>query len=140
MPHLQAASGRYYAQDLRFGDQRLYAVSPGQLVTLVEQAECIMTDSYHVTALSLLFKKPFLVFEREGQEHMGSRLQDLLCLFRMEDRYAAGMTWHDVIDRMEEPMMGYWEKPTDFEARRSASVEYLASQLAAVENIARAKA
>lgn len=133
LPHLQGAEGRYFASDIGFGDQRLYDVTPGQLIMLVERAECVMTDSYHVTALSLLFKKPFLVFEREGNEHLLTRLQDLLHMFHMEDRYCVGMRCIDVVYRMEEPLGGYREKPEDFEARRAASEDYLAAQLEAIQ-------
>jgi hypothetical protein len=139
LTHLQAAEGRYFAGDICFGDQRLYDVTPGQLIMLVERAECVMTDSYHVTALSILFKKPFLVFEREGNEHLLTRLQDLLQLFHMEDRYCVGMRCIDVVYRMEEPLGGYREPAEDFEIRREASAAYLAAQLKAIQAKAKAQ-
>lgn len=57
-----------------------YTLNPAQFVYMVRHAEYILTDSFHVTAFSIIFERQFFVFRRreEGKENMFSRLETLL--------------------------------------------------------------
>lgn len=62
-----------------------YSIAPDEFLYLIDHAECICTDSFHGTIFSILFQKPFLVFQREEQfADMSSRLRTLLKMFSLE--------------------------------------------------------
>lgn len=65
----------------------LYAAGPGEFISLIEHADLVCTDSFHACVFSILFKRPFLVFQRNGNgSGMGSRLDNLLEKFHLETR------------------------------------------------------
>ena len=84
LPHLL---GRYRESDDKFGDFRLYDVSPSGFLSLIKYAETVFTDSFHATVFSIIYKKDFFVLERKMSVSMGSRLQTLTSLFGMEERF-----------------------------------------------------
>ena len=54
----------------------------------MDNAECILTDSYHATIFSVLFSKPIVVYQRNAIEkgnNMGSRIDYLMNLLKLED-------------------------------------------------------
>ena len=55
---------------------------------MIRGAEFVLTDSFHGAVFSLIYKKPFVVFERNKSGHvsMNSRLYDLLALFEQSHR------------------------------------------------------
>lgn len=57
-------------------DKSFHGVAPIEFLWLVKHAEAIITNSFHATAFSVMFEKPFIVFDR--QEPLNSRLHDLL--------------------------------------------------------------
>ncbi len=64
-----------------------FLTTPDEFVWLVNHAECIVTDSFHGTVFSILFKKRFVVFERFATENgndMESRIDSLLTKFKFE--------------------------------------------------------
>ncbi len=53
----------------------------------IENAECVITDSFHACVFSVLFKKKFYVLQRRGlQSDMYSRLTNLLNIFQIKGR------------------------------------------------------
>lgn len=65
----------------------LYVAGPGEFISLIEHADLICTDSFHACVFAILFKRPFLVFQRNGNGgSMGSRLDSLLEKFQLETR------------------------------------------------------
>ena len=54
---------------------------------LIENAECIFTDSFHATAFSIIFRKKFVVFERSGHPEMIERIRSLIQLFKCNDNF-----------------------------------------------------
>ncbi len=68
--------------------RKYYSLNPAQLLYLIKNAEIILTDSFHVTAFSIIFKKQFYVFKRkqEGVISMFSRMETLLSRFHLLDR------------------------------------------------------
>lgn len=60
--------------------------SPREFLTLLKNAEFVITNSFHGTALSLLYEKPFISV-LEGQSFkQKSRIIDLLELFELKNR------------------------------------------------------
>ena len=84
LPHLL---GKYRKCDKDFGDYQLYDVTPNMLISLIKNAECIFTDSFHATVFSLLLEKEHFVFERNASSTMNSRIYNLISIFDTNDRF-----------------------------------------------------
>lgn len=64
-----------------------YTLDPTEVLYCIDNAEMVVTDSFHGSVFSILFHKDFAVFERnEGGFSMNSRLDTLLEWFGLEDR------------------------------------------------------
>lgn len=56
-----------------------YAAAPDEFIGLISEAKLIMTDSFHATVFSIIYERPFVVYNRKGiGSKMGSRLSSLL--------------------------------------------------------------
>lgn len=61
---------------------------PSEFVYLISHAALVLTDSFHACVFSIIFQKPFAVFDRESSDkNMNSRIITLLQLFHLEDRH-----------------------------------------------------
>ena len=70
-------------------DPDVFCTAPDEFLWLISHAECVLTDSFHATVFSLLFHKPFVVFQRQAAEkgnQMQSRIETLLGYFDLGDR------------------------------------------------------
>ena len=67
---------------------RIAKAGPREFVSLISGAEFVLTDSFHGAVFSIIYRKPFAVFERNKSGHvsMNSRLYDLLDLFEQSRR------------------------------------------------------
>ncbi len=83
LPHLM---GHLRKSDIDFGDYQLYDVSPGKLLSLIKNATCVFTDSFHAAVFSSIFKKEFFVLQRDAGS-MNSRIYNLLSLFDADDHF-----------------------------------------------------
>jgi coenzyme F420-reducing hydrogenase beta subunit len=82
------AMQKYMKSDEQGTCDRLYDVGPREFVHLFRDAQCVFTDSFHGSVYSILFQKPFGVFERDKQNKVSknSRLYDLLEKFNLSGR------------------------------------------------------
>ncbi len=62
--------------------ENIKAVGPREFLSLINYAECVVTDSFHGTAFSIIFQKKFVVIPYTGTS---SRMEDLLEYFGLED-------------------------------------------------------
>lgn len=61
---------------------------PEQFISLIKNAEFILTDSFHGTVFSIIYEKPFYSFTRSGvKREMVSRIKSILDLLHMENRF-----------------------------------------------------
>jgi hypothetical protein len=68
-------------------DVERYSANPGEFVDYVNSANIVCTDSFHAIIFSMLMRKPFVVFDREGKSKpMNSRIETLLGKFQFEGR------------------------------------------------------
>lgn len=68
-----------------------YQTGPSEFLYLEKNAFLICTDSFHSCIFSLIFKTPFIVFNREDEyENMNSRLETFLKKFKLDDRVFNG--------------------------------------------------
>lgn len=66
----------------------LYKSGPGEFISLIANAGLVVTDSFHASVFSFLFKKPFLVYPRGGSEcNMLSRFDTLLDILDLKRKY-----------------------------------------------------
>lgn len=66
----------YFHKDISVCD-----VGPAEFLWLIQNANCVLTDSFHGTVFSILFHKKFCVFERKSENANGSmngRIESLL--------------------------------------------------------------
>lgn len=70
------------ANDMFFGDIKLYNVSPQDFVSLIKHAKIIFTDSYHGVIFSLIFHKQFRVINRIAK--YDTRISDLFDKFNID--------------------------------------------------------
>lgn len=63
--------------------------SPWSFLSMIDNASYVLTDSFHATVFSLLFHRPFFVFDRRyvHKQSQSSRITDLLTEVRLIDRY-----------------------------------------------------
>jgi len=73
--------------DLFFGNLKLYDVDPGDFISLIRNAEYILTDSFHATVFSGIFEKRYVVFGRAGGMKMNNRVKNLLELLDNSERF-----------------------------------------------------
>lgn len=68
----------------KYNKQNNDVIGPAEFVYLIANSDGVFTDSFHGTVFSLLFEKPFVVFDRpaeKGTGNMSSRLDTLLNKF-----------------------------------------------------------
>ena len=78
----------YYLID---GDKTLYHIEgknvfgcdPCDFLSLVKNAEYVVSNSFHATAFAILYSRQFITFLKDGT---GSRMQNLLKEFKLENR------------------------------------------------------
>lgn len=76
--------------DMKFGDYKPFDIGPSEFVNLIANAEYVLTDSFHGTIFSLLFKKLFFTFSRfeySVKESTNSRIISLLNTVGASQRY-----------------------------------------------------
>lgn len=111
--------------DLVFGDIRDYSSGPREFVSLIRDAEFVITDSFHACVFSMIFQTPFAVFERheaDGREDMNSRIYDFLEEYHLERQLA---TDGELINMDRIPAVDYRYAHAHWKQRAEASLEYL---------------
>ena len=76
--------------DIPFADIKPFNVGPAEFVNLIANAEYVLTDSFHGTIFSLLFKKQFFTFSRfesADKASTNSRIVSLLDIVGVKGRY-----------------------------------------------------
>lgn len=65
---------------LDFSNKEIANCGPKEFISLIEHADYVLTDSFHCCVFSILFKRQFKVFRRQGigMEKMFSRIEELL--------------------------------------------------------------
>lgn len=115
--------------DLFFGDIRDFTSGPAEFVGLIKNAECVITDSFHAIVFSLIYHKPFYVFERNtqvGGGTMNSRIYDFLDEFGLRDRL---VTPEQLMKKQTIEPINYTYADSVLERRRKESFDYLKTAL-----------
>lgn len=119
----------YKQIDLDFGDINLPFASPEDFISLIMHAEYIFTDSFHACVFSLIYKKRFLVFNRDKSNRMNTRIVSLMKLFGTENRFlsTSEQCSKEKVEAIlsEEALYSYDE----FSELKQSSIEFLARNL-----------
>lgn len=83
IPHLNG----YNSVDVGFADEEYIDASPERFLTLIRNAKCIFTDSFHAVVFSNIFNKEYYVFKRSEKDTMSSRIYSITKLFHSEERF-----------------------------------------------------
>lgn len=127
--------GKYTSCDEEFGDTQLFDVGPREFLTLIKNAELVLTDSFHACAFSLQFEKEFFVFERRSvgtEKSMHNRIADFLDLFGLTDRLISEKNAKEVIDNSKNIDFSFPKKVLNVE--RKKSLDFLHRALSGEEN------
>ena len=115
--------------DLFFGDIHDYTSGPREFLSLIQNAELVITDSFHACVFSMIFQTPFAVFERHkvGEKgNMNSRIYDFLEEYHLEDQ----LVTEDTLARMQEiPQVDFSYAHEHWKQRREESLKYLENAL-----------
>lgn len=77
--------------DLSNSESEFYSCGPSEFLYLIKNAKFVCTDSFHASVFSILYNKPFTVFNRLGKnDRMGSRIATLLHTFHLEEMKFTG--------------------------------------------------
>ena len=88
IPHIHFT---YQKRDKGFADIEVYDAGPLEFLKLINDAEMVVTDSFHCTLFSILFQKNFWTLSRNGKNDPGStngRMYTLLEKAGLMNRFA----------------------------------------------------
>jgi len=103
-------------------EKKYFFVGPSEFVDYLYSSKIIITDSFHGTVFSILFEKPFVVFDRVGTYSMNSRIDTLLSKFHLNSR-----KW-DILDRDVEILsIDYSDAYPVLQTERKKAFDYLQS-------------
>ena len=74
---------------INLGDSRnseTYRTGPSEFLSYIKYCSLFCTDSFHGTVFSIIYNKPFIVYERAGAMSMYSRINTLLDKFKLNSR------------------------------------------------------
>ena len=67
-----------------YADKSFMVCSPDEYVSLIKHAECVVSNSFHGTAFSMVYEKNFFVINRK--DGLNARMRDLLDHYHLSDR------------------------------------------------------
>ena len=122
-------------------------IGPIEFINLIKQAECVVTDSFHASAFSIIFNKPFVSLPVDNvptSKSRNARIIDLLSQFSLSNRFvnyqgdvasitdnicnklSANIDWK-AVDRLmldrKEFSMGYLETALRFKKKHDKYLE-----------------
>lgn len=119
------ATGTWSREELAYGDVQILDLSPEKFLSLIKYADCVFTDSFHAVVFSFIFKKQFLVFNRDVKGSMNSRITSLLNMFDLQERFCATKE-QEKIEYIESlQSINYNREFLKFEKCRESSYEFI---------------
>jgi hypothetical protein len=108
--------------------------SPEQWVAHLAKSKFVVTNSFHGTVFSILFRKPFLTVELPGaRAGLNERSRSLLTALGLEDRMVDGSNAAQVQDMLSRPIDWNSVEPR-LSALQNAGRAYLTDQLSLAED------
>lgn len=107
-----------------FGDVQYISATPGDFLGLIRSAEYILTDSFHACVFSIIFKKQFYAYQRDGKLQMMNRIVTLLNHFQIKNRII-----DDLFDFKDCERIDFTEKDQTHKQLRDNSLDFLCGAL-----------
>lgn len=105
-------------------EEETYKTGPSEFIDYINSCSMFCTDSFHGVVFSILFEKPFIVYERIGKgRSMFSRIDTILNKFDLKERTADNIDLNDVFE------IDYSHTPFILEKEREKSINYLKDAL-----------
>lgn len=102
-----------------------YAADPGEFIDYINSSKIFLTDSFHGVVFSIIFKKAFIVFDRQGDEPvMSSRIDTLFSKFELHER-----SWENVKKHCNLFDVDYSNIDKKLQIERTKALEYLKEAL-----------
>lgn len=114
---------QFVEADNGFGDVEVRDADPAKFAELIRNAACICTDSFHGSVFSILFHRPFVVFNRYSDSSRASkntRIENLCAMLGLTARRFSGSIVEDMTAEID-----YAAVDARLEAMRHASRAYL---------------
>ena len=88
-------------QKLPYADRCIRDAGPREFLSLVDGASFVLSNSFHATAFSLIFQRPFMVYDR--CENINTRMRDLMVTVGLSHRSSADapIDWTTVQMRLD---------------------------------------
>lgn len=109
-------------------DKKIKNVGPKQFLSLIKHADFVLTDSFHAMAFSFLFQKNFIVFSRNNERTMETRITSFLNLINRNDLFIDAQA-NDINQLTRIKAVDYKTEYTDFETQKIYSVNFLKKHL-----------
>ena len=103
-------------------------VGPCEFIGLIEGAKAVITDSYHGTIFSMLYHKPFILFERFNKEDeicQNSRIEQLKKYFGIDDKIVNP----NLINQLDITPIDYSKFESSLSILRDKSMRFLKNAL-----------
>ena len=116
-------------EDDDFGDIQDYTSGPAEFIDLINNAEVVITDSFHAAVFSMIYHKQFYVLDRATQTSggsMGSRLTDFLSEYKLLSQKISA---EELSKLTKLSPIDYTEADKILTKRRAESYEYLKQNL-----------
>lgn len=122
----------YIKSDEGFADETPYNVGPIEFVQLIRNAEYVVTDSFHCTVFSMLYRKNFFSFRRynnDGVTSTNGRLYSLLSLVNLGSRLLTG---EEPVDMVRKSIDSFDEVHSKLSELREFTWEWLRNAVASL--------
>lgn len=107
----------YEKKILKIGHKQIADIGPEEFIGLIDQAEFVVTNSFHGTIFSILLEKKFYTVAAKG---VNSRIENILKLTDLEDRCIA-----TIEDIHTEDKIDFNKAKSRIQEERKASIHFL---------------
>lgn len=84
---------------LDHNQKNVFSSGPREFLYLIENAQLVLTDSFHACVFSFIFNRPFQVFDRIGTEgEISTRIDSFLNMFKLERKAVGNNVINNVIE------------------------------------------
>lgn len=105
-------------------DMERFSTDPSEFIHLIKNSKLVCTDSFHGTVFSVIFNKPYVLFERKSNmQNMNSRFESLKSVLELPDRNYISLYKENIFN------LNYDVINKNVELERQESVEYLKDAL-----------
>jgi len=124
---LEIISLPYNPREMSGGNIKAFEAGPSEFVGLIKNAKIVITDSFHATVFSIIFKKPFYSLTRQkagDPASMNSRIFDILERLKLSSRLIVPGSEFPSGDVFQ---IDYSETDIEYSKEYSSSINYLKS-------------